>query len=120
MRTHRFLSEIDSTYSIDIVPSELVEKCVTSLSLLTKYFLVASNLNRNSKDDLDVLRFWREFWYQPPSVIELFNQVIENQQSLDMSKSTYLVCIRSHLMLLLHSLMSKMKRTEFLVYHITA
>jgi hypothetical protein len=99
IRTHRFLSEIDSTHSIDIPPSELVQKCIMSLSLLTKYFLVASDVKNNSENDLEVLRFWREFWYQPPSVIEFFNQMTENQQSLDISRTTYLVSIRSHLML---------------------
>ncbi|MEP0826137.1 MAG: hypothetical protein HRF40_11690, partial [Nitrososphaera sp.] len=92
IRLHKHLEEIDRTHTIDIVPAELVQKCVMSLSSLTKTFLLSQNIVQLQNDDLEVLTFWSDydFGYLPPDVIEFTNQVIEHSQSLDIHKANYI------------------------------
>ncbi len=92
VRLHKHLADIDRTHSIDIVPAELVQKCVMSLSSLTKAFLLSQNIMQLQNDDLEVLMFWNDydFGYLPPDVIEFTNQVIEHKQSLDIHKANYI------------------------------
>lgn len=90
VRLHGQLAEIDRTHRIDIVPKELVERCVLSLSYLTKAFFICESIPNQANDDLEELILWNDFWYQLPSVTEFTNQVIENKNSPDITQANYI------------------------------
>lgn len=83
------LLSIDTTHSIDILPNELVNNCLQSLSSLTRAFMLVEKFSPIEGIDMDVIYFWKTFWYKPSSLIEFINE-IENKESADINRANYI------------------------------
>jgi len=85
----KVLLDIDAAQSVDIVPDELVTKCLESLSSLTRVFSTMENIQLNGRDDLHIVYLWKNFWYKSPSMIEFINQ-IENMGKPDLYRAHFI------------------------------
>jgi hypothetical protein len=72
---HEKLMEIDRTHDLSMSPKDLVELCLRSLGRITKFYLKISNIKSGTKEDMEVMQFWKRHWFSPPSPIELLNQM---------------------------------------------
>jgi hypothetical protein len=83
------LLRIHETHTINIVPNELVEKCLTSLVSLTNAFMFLQSIPKIEGRDQEIISFWKDFWYKPSSLIEFINQ-IESNEKIDINIANYI------------------------------
>lgn len=83
------LLRIHETHTINIVPNELVDKCLTSLTSLTNAFMFLQSIPKIDGSDQKVISFWKDFWYKPSSMIEFINQ-IESNEKTDINVANYI------------------------------
>lgn len=89
IQSYKPLLVIDTTHSIDILPNELVNNCLQSMSSLTRIFMLMEKIPPIDGNDLDVLYFWKKFWYKPSSLIEFITEV-ENKDSRDINRANFI------------------------------
>lgn len=90
IKSYKPLIDIESSHALTIVPKEIVEKCIRSLSSLTSAFILLENTSPLEGDDLTIINFWKEFWYKPSSMIEFINQ-IERKDDLDVNSANFIL-----------------------------
>lgn len=73
----------------NIAADELVSRCLESMSIFTRTFSVIEKITTDSNDNIQIVRFWKTFWYTSPSTIEFVNQ-IENTEKPDLVRAHFI------------------------------
>lgn len=89
IKNYKPLLAIEASHKFSFEPKELVEKCLQSLSSLTSAFLQFQNIVPREGDYLDIINFWKNFWYNTPTIIEFINQ-IETVDDVDVNRANFI------------------------------
>ena len=84
--------EIYENKVINISPNDLVEKCLTILASITNAFMFLQSIPKINGSNLQIISFWKNFWYKPSLMIEFIDQ-IESNREIDASVANYIFSI---------------------------